>query len=41
LIALPESQALSLLSELQAGGNLDAAVIGRVIEQTDFAIELV
>jgi selenide,water dikinase len=41
LIALPESQALPLLAELQAGGNLEAAVIGRVVAQTAFAIELV
>jgi selenide,water dikinase len=41
LIALPESQALALLAELQAGGNLEAAVIGRVVAQTAFAIELV
>jgi selenide, water dikinase len=41
LIALPESQALPLLAELQAGGNLEAAMVGRVVAQTDFAIELV
>jgi selenide, water dikinase len=41
LIALPESQALPLLAELQAGGNLEAAVIGRVVEQNGCAIELV
>ncbi len=41
LIALPEAQALPLLAELQAGGNLEAAVIGRVGAQTAFAIELV
>jgi hypothetical protein len=32
---------LALLAELQAGGNLEAAVIGRVVAQTAFAIELV
>ncbi|MGH7914842.1 MAG: selenide, water dikinase SelD, partial [Candidatus Binataceae bacterium] len=41
LIALPEHHALALLSELQAGGNLEAAVIGRAVEQSGFAIELV
>jgi selenide,water dikinase len=41
LIALPEAQALPLLAELQAGGNLEAAVIGRVVAQNGFAIELV
>ena len=41
LIALPEPQALPLLAELQAAGNLEAAVVGRVVEQTGFAIDLV
>ena len=41
LIALPESQALPLLAELLAGGNLEAAIIGRVAAQTDSAIELI
>ena len=41
LIALPESQAVPLLAELQAGGNLEAAIIGRVVAQTDSAIELI
>jgi selenide,water dikinase len=41
LIALPEAQALPLLSELQAGGISDAAIIGRVVDQASFAIELV
>lgn len=40
LIALPEPQALPLLAELQAGGNSDAAIIGRVTDQAGFAIEL-
>jgi selenide, water dikinase len=41
LIALPEPAALALLSELQAGGNLEAAVVGRVVGQSGCAIELV
>ena len=41
LIALPKSEALRLLSELQAGDSLEAAVIGRVVEQSGCAIELV
>jgi selenide,water dikinase len=41
LITLPEPQALPLLAELQAAGNLEAAVVGRVVEQTSFAIDLV
>ncbi len=41
LIALPEPQALALLSELQAGGNLEAAVVGRVVGQSGCAVELV
>ena len=40
LIALPESEATPLLVDLQAGGNLEAAIIGRVVEQSRFAIEL-
>jgi selenide,water dikinase len=41
LIAVPEPEALPLLSELQAGGNLEAAVVGRVVAQSGYAIELV
>jgi selenide, water dikinase len=41
LIALPESEATPLLADLQASGNIDAAVIGRVVEQSRFAIELI
>ncbi len=41
LIALPEDDAIALLADLQQGGNLDAAIIGRVQEQRDFLIELV
>ena len=37
LIALPEQQALALVAELQAAGDLEAAVVGRVVEQTGFA----
>jgi selenide,water dikinase len=40
LIALPERDALSLLSDLQRDGNTDAAIIGRVAEPTGFAIEI-
>jgi selenide, water dikinase len=41
LIALPESEAHSLLVDLQKMGNADAAVIGRVTSQSRFAIELI
>jgi len=41
LIALPEDNAIALLAELQQGGNLDAAIVGRVEQQGDFLIELV
>ena len=41
LIALPEDDATALLAELQQGGNLDAAIVGRVEQQGDFLIELV
>ena len=40
LIALPESQALSLLADLQAQGNLDATIIGAVVPAGEFPIEL-
>ena len=40
LVALPEKDALTLLSDLQRGGNIDAAIIGRVILRGDFAIEV-
>jgi selenide,water dikinase len=40
LIALPERDALALLADLQRDGNADAAIIGRVMAQTGFAIEL-
>jgi selenide, water dikinase len=41
LIALPEDDATALLAELQQGGNLDAAIVGRVEPQGDFLIEIV
>ncbi len=41
LIALPERDALALLAALQAGGNTETEIIGRVVEQGRFAIELV
>jgi selenide,water dikinase len=41
LIALPEDDATALLAELQQGGNLDAAIVGRVEQQGDFLIEIV
>jgi selenide,water dikinase len=40
LIALPERDALSLLADLQRQGNGDAAIIGRVMERTAFAINV-
>jgi selenide, water dikinase len=40
LIALPRADALPLLAELQADGNTEAAVIGLVVAQDAFAIEL-
>ena len=41
LVALPEKDALALIAELQANGNTEAEIIGHVIEQGRFAIELV
>jgi len=41
LIALPEKHALSLLADLQAEGNLDAAIVGAVVPAGEFPIELV
>jgi selenide, water dikinase len=40
-IALPEQDATKLLAELQAAGNTDAAIIGRVVARGDFLIEVV
>jgi selenide,water dikinase len=41
LMALPESDAYSLLSALQKVGNTEAAIIGRVIERVQSAVEVV
>jgi selenide, water dikinase len=41
LIALAEKDAISLLADLQSGGNLDAAIVGRVTPQSEFQIEVV
>jgi selenide,water dikinase len=41
LIALPEGDAIALLGELQAAGNLDAAIVGRVLPAGEYPIELV
>jgi selenide,water dikinase len=41
LIALPPNDALKLLAELQAAGNMDAAIVGRVDPRGEFLIEVV
>jgi selenide,water dikinase len=41
LIAVPQDDAIALLAELQQGGNLDAAIVGRVEQPGDFLIEIV
>jgi selenide, water dikinase len=41
LIALSADEAVAILADLQQGGNLDAAIIGRVEDRGDFPIELV
>jgi selenide,water dikinase len=41
LIALPQDEAMALLADLQAGGNLDAEIVGRVVPLGNFPIELV
>lgn len=41
LIALDEADAEALTAELQRAGNADARIIGRVVEQGIFAIEIV
>jgi selenide,water dikinase len=41
LIALPPDQAEALLSDLQRGGNGEAAIIGRVVAREHLAIEVV
>jgi selenide, water dikinase len=40
LVALPEKDALTLLADLQRGGNTDAAIIGRVMRRGEFGIEV-
>jgi len=41
LIALPESDAIALLADLQAAGNLDAAIVGTVLPAGEYPIEVV
>jgi selenide,water dikinase len=41
LIALPPGDALKLLADLQAAGNMDAAIVGRVDPRGEFLIEVV
>jgi len=41
LIALPQKESLALLADLQAGSNLEAEIVGRVVPQGDYPIELV
>ena len=41
LIALAESEAFSLLADLQKAGNAEAAIIGRVAQRRRCLIELV
>ena len=40
-IALPENDAMSLLADLQAAGNTEATIVGRVIARGEFLIEVV
>jgi selenide, water dikinase len=40
-IALPEKDAVKLLIDLQAAGNTDAAIVGRVAPRGEFLIEVV
>jgi len=40
-IALPAGDALKLLADLQAAGNMDAAIVGRVDPRGEFLIEVV
>jgi selenide,water dikinase len=40
-IALPAGDALKLLADLQAAGNMDAAIVGRVEPRGEFLIEVV
>lgn len=41
LISLPESEAHSLLADLQNSGTTEAAIIGRVVQRGRFSIELI
>jgi len=41
LIALPEDHAMKLLADLQAAGNTEAAIVGRVVARGEFPIEVV
>ncbi len=40
LVALPEKDAIALLGELEAEGNLEAAIVGRVVAASDVPIVL-
>ncbi len=40
LIALPEGDAIKLLGDLQAGGNMDAAIVGHVETRGEYLIEV-
>jgi selenide,water dikinase len=41
LIALPETDAIKLLADLQQAGNMEAAIVGRVEQQGEAAIKLI
>lgn len=41
LIALPQNEALPLLAALQAAGNVESEIVGRVVPAGDYPIELV
>lgn len=41
LIALGEKEAIALLADLQAAGNLDAEIVGRVLRPTNYPIEFI
>jgi selenide, water dikinase len=41
LIALGEKEAVSLLADLEALGNMEAEIVGRVLPQSEFSIEVV
>jgi selenide,water dikinase len=41
LIAVPESQAVALLADLQAAGYADSAIVGRAVPRRNFPLELV